>query len=163
MRDTTTPRGPFDTPEQVFAAAAALRDAVRAVDPDDRLAEQTRARWIDIRAHYIISTLTACGVELGEQDERTVRWMAAMLDQPETIVLLDWVKRARHAAELVAAEAAAEPEACGRCSAPFDPDDTAFDGRARYRNTLFCRGCIDQCHEADADHRCIICMADGAR
>jgi hypothetical protein len=134
-----TPRGPFETPEQVFAATAPLRAAVHAIDPDDRLAEQTRAHWVDIRAHYIISTLTACGVELGEQDERTVRWMAATMDQPETIVILDWVKRARQAAEPVEAEDDPGP-ACGRCGHAFDPTDTRFDGRARYRNTLFCRG-----------------------
>jgi hypothetical protein len=98
MTDYLTPRGPFNTPDEVDAAAQPLRDAVRAVDPDDQLFETARARWIDIRAHHIISTLTACGVELGAQDERTARWAAATLDQPECTIFLDWVKRTRAAA-----------------------------------------------------------------
>ncbi|NUO43684.1 MAG: hypothetical protein HOV82_16800 [Streptomyces sp.] len=49
-------------------------------------------------------------------------------------------------------------EACGKCRRPFDPADTRHDGRARYAETPYCRGCIDLCHEADAFHCCVICQ-----
>jgi hypothetical protein len=54
---------------------------------------------------------------------------------------------------------AVEPaEACGKCKTPFDPADTRFDGHARYRDTPYCRGCVDACHDNEiADHRCVIC------
>lgn len=47
---------------------------------------------------------------------------------------------------------------CARCTVPFDPDDTAFDGTAEHGSTGFCRGCIDNCGEGGADHRCVICV-----
>ncbi|MFF1604186.1 hypothetical protein ACFVYV_43375 [Streptomyces mirabilis] len=54
--------------------------------------------------------------------------------------------------------AIAVSEACGKCKRPFDPADTAFDGRARYHLTPYCRGCVDLCHDTEiADHRCVIC------
>jgi hypothetical protein len=59
--------------------------------------------------------------------------------------------------------AVAESEACGKCKQPFDPADTAFDGRARYHLTPYCRGCVDRCTDNEiADHRCVIC-AEGAQ
>ena len=49
-------------------------------------------------------------------------------------------------------------EMCGKCKTPFDPADTRFDGRARYEETPYCRGCVDLCHDNEiADHRCVIC------
>ncbi|MFI9079171.1 hypothetical protein ACIGW8_22325 [Streptomyces sioyaensis] len=55
-----------------------------------------------------------------------------------------------------------DAETCGRCRLLFDPADTRFDGRARYRETPFCRGCVDACHEStDACHRCPVCTAGG--
>jgi hypothetical protein len=49
-------------------------------------------------------------------------------------------------------------ERCAKCKQPFDPADTAFDGRARYHLTPYCRGCVDLCHDTEsADHRCVIC------
>lgn len=49
-------------------------------------------------------------------------------------------------------------DACGRCHRPFDPADTRFDGRARHRNTPWCRSCVDRCHEStDAFHVCAVC------
>lgn len=50
-----------------------------------------------------------------------------------------------------------EPTHCGRCGTAFDPTDTSFDGRARYRQTPWCNGCIDNCHEGSAEHVCVIC------
>jgi hypothetical protein len=48
--------------------------------------------------------------------------------------------------------------ACGKCRRPFDPADTRFDGRARYGETPYCRGCVDHCRDTEiADHRCVIC------
>lgn len=53
-------------------------------------------------------------------------------------------------------------DACARCGHPFDPTDTTFDGHARERDTLFCRRCVDRCHESeDAGHRCPVCNQDG--
>ncbi|MFG2372592.1 hypothetical protein ACGFY9_14075 [Streptomyces sp. NPDC048504] len=47
---------------------------------------------------------------------------------------------------------------CGKCKKPFDPADTAFDGRAQYAATPYCRGCVDRCRDTEiADHRCVIC------
>jgi len=49
-------------------------------------------------------------------------------------------------------------EACAKCKTPFDPADTRFDGHAQYRETPYCRRCIDLCHDNEiADHRCVIC------
>ncbi|WP_407553116.1 hypothetical protein QOM21_24045 [Streptomyces sp. Pv4-95] len=57
-------------------------------------------------------------------------------------------------------ESTRDAETCGRCSRPFDPTDMRFDGRARYRDTRFCRGCVDICHEStDPFHRCLVCAA----
>jgi hypothetical protein len=47
--------------------------------------------------------------------------------------------------------------ACARCSITFDLNNKAFDGAAEYHSTGFCRGCIDNCHEGDVGHRCVIC------
>jgi hypothetical protein len=47
---------------------------------------------------------------------------------------------------------------CGRCKRVFDPADRRFDGRAQHHQTGHCRECISNCHEAGADHRCVICV-----
>ncbi|CAL9369887.1 hypothetical protein SUDANB140_00831 [Streptomyces sp. enrichment culture] len=53
---------------------------------------------------------------------------------------------------------ASENERCGKCRQPFDPSDTRFDGHARHKDTPYCRGCVDRCHDNEvADHRCVIC------
>ncbi|MFF7067338.1 hypothetical protein [Streptomyces pseudovenezuelae] len=63
-----------------------------------------------------------------------------------------------HPGEDVETPAAVAEEACGKCRQPFDPADTRFDGRARYHETPYCRGCVDRCHDNEiADHRCVIC------
>jgi hypothetical protein len=62
--------------------------------------------------------------------------------------------------KLTAEQAAADERArnrCQRCQKPFDPADTAFDGRARYGDTPHCRSCVDNCHEGSAEHVCVIC------
>lgn len=49
---------------------------------------------------------------------------------------------------------------CGRCKRPFDPADRTYDGAAEDRSAPgYCRGCVDQCHEADAGHRCAVCKS----
>ncbi|MEU8688810.1 hypothetical protein [Streptomyces sp. NPDC048665] len=71
----------------------------------------------------------------------------------------DWL-RGRLAAEQAEAEER-EKNKCGRCRTPFDPTDTAFDGRARHGETPWCRWCVDRCHEStDAFHACPICDPD---
>jgi hypothetical protein len=60
-------------------------------------------------------------------------------------------------------EVAPEPEpvpSCGNCRRAFDPADRSFDGAAEDRSMPgFCRGCVDNCHEADAGHRCTVCKS----
>lgn len=49
-------------------------------------------------------------------------------------------------------------QGCDRCGRSFDSDDPAFDGRAQYQDTQWCRSCVDLCHDAtDAFHVCAIC------
>jgi hypothetical protein len=56
-----------------------------------------------------------------------------------------------------------DDDTCGRCHRRFDPTDTAFDGRAQYRDTRFCRSCVDRCHEStDFAHTCAICARQPA-
>ncbi|MEU0218947.1 hypothetical protein ABZ281_29325 [Streptomyces sp. NPDC006265] len=65
--------------------------------------------------------------------------------------------RSKLAAEQAEAEQR-EKNKCGRCRTPFDPSDMAFDGRARHRETPWCRRCVASCHEStDAFHACPIC------
>lgn len=46
---------------------------------------------------------------------------------------------------------------CARCRWTFDPNDKKHDGRARHRDTQWCRRCVDNCHEGSAEHVCVIC------
>ena len=81
---------------------------------------------------YLIAQLAKRDAETGRGDKA----LQAFLADPETV----------------------PAEACRKCGRPFDPTDTSFDGAARYRETPFCRRCIDNCHEStDAFHRCVIC------
>ncbi|MDH2392338.1 hypothetical protein QCN29_26885 [Streptomyces sp. HNM0663] len=50
-----------------------------------------------------------------------------------------------------------ENNRCRRCRAPFDPADARFDGRARHRETPWCRQCVDNCHDSGSEHVCVIC------
>jgi len=59
--------------------------------------------------------------------------------------------------------AAVTRTACRRCRRPFAPDDKGFDGAAQEGNSGFCLGCVDRCHEAGADHRCVICTPEAAQ
>ncbi|MGW0942926.1 hypothetical protein ACWD4O_10290 [Streptomyces sp. NPDC002623] len=60
-------------------------------------------------------------------------------------------------AEEEAQAAEREKNRCRRCLTPFDPTDTAFDGRARYKDSTWCRWCTDKCHDGGAEHVCQIC------
>jgi hypothetical protein len=52
----------------------------------------------------------------------------------------------------------AVPRTCGRCGNRFDASDPSFDGAAEYRDSGFCRGCVDRCHESsDFAHACPVC------
>lgn len=151
--------GPYETSREAFEDARVLRESVAAADPGNgSMTQAVIAARSRARLQYLRGVLEVCGVQLGAYDKRIAEW-AAGWDLETIQVITGWVERARAAASTKPAE----PVACGRCGGAFDPTDTAFDGRARYAGTLFCRGCIDQCHEADADHRCIICAAGGAR
>ena len=67
----------------------------------------------------------------------------------------DYLRSKLTAEETDAAER--ERNQCRRCRRPFDPADTRFDGRARHRDTAYCRACVDNCHEGGAEHVCVIC------
>jgi len=46
---------------------------------------------------------------------------------------------------------------CRRCGVLFDLEDKRFDGHAEDDILGYCCGCVDNCHEGGADHRCVIC------
>lgn len=74
------------------------------------------------------------------------------------------VRSAKDVAAAVGAKAGVGVGRCGRCRRPFDPADTRFDGHAEYRDSGYCRSCIDLCHNTEiADHRCPICAGAGER
>lgn len=51
-----------------------------------------------------------------------------------------------------------ETAACSACRRDFDPADPSLSGAARYRDTPWCRRCVDRCHDTEiADHRCPVC------
>ena len=62
--------------------------------------------------------------------------------------------------KLTAEQAEADERAkntCSRCHRPFDASDTRFDGRARHKDTPFCRSCTDNCADGGTEHLCVIC------
>lgn len=169
--------GPYETEADAYADCQHVYEAFRASNERGLMGRMNLERFN--------AAVAAVGVEFGAFDARITSWYAGTFE-PETVqVFIGLLVRAHAAgqdalreeiADLNARIAKLEGEAasqvsplsvdikaCGRCAVPFDPTDTAFDGRARYSKTLFCRGCVDQCHEADAFHRCIICMSGGAR
>jgi hypothetical protein len=66
----------------------------------------------------------------------------------------DWLRHKLTAEETEAAERA--KNRCRRCHRRFDPT-AAWDGRARYASTPWCRSCIDNCREGGTGHMCPIC------
>lgn len=92
---TNTPRGPFDTGAQAFAAAGGLYLAIQQADPGGAMDDQVRAARLAAKVTYVTDTLTAAGVELGAHDEHIARWLARAWDPETTVVVLDWVLRAR--------------------------------------------------------------------
>lgn len=81
---------------------------------------------------------------------------AALAGDPAGLGLEADYLRHQLVAEQVEAEKR-EKNRCGRCRTPFDATDTAFDGRARHRDTPWCRWCIDNCADGGTDHACPIC------
>ncbi|QBI56861.1 hypothetical protein [Streptomonospora litoralis] len=53
-------------------------------------------------------------------------------------------------------------DACVNCGATF-VNNISFNGAAQYRDTRWCRRCIDRCHEGGADHKCPICTTEETR
>jgi hypothetical protein len=47
--------------------------------------------------------------------------------------------------------------ACRRCNVPFDPDNRLHGEAAQCGESPWCCDCVDDCHEGDAGHRCVIC------
>lgn len=47
--------------------------------------------------------------------------------------------------------------ACARCGSLFTSPGEPRDEHSRHAGSPWCRGCIDQCHEAGDGHQCVIC------
>lgn len=105
MSPVSRPRGPFHTVNDVIEAAEPLRAALAAARASDQAADRMRKRRTTVRTRHITGALTACGVELGELDRRVVRWLASVGDAEESVVVSDWILRARQAAEPSTGEA----------------------------------------------------------
>jgi len=90
-------------------------------------------RRLQAQRKYLIAQLAKRETETGRGDQALKEFLA----NPETV----------------------PSEACAKCKTPFDPDDTRFvDSKARYKETPYCRDCVDRCHDSnDAFHRCVIC------
>lgn len=97
MTATSQPLGPFHTIDEAIAAAEPLRAALAAARASDQAADRMRKRRTAVRSRHISGALAACGVELGELDRRIVRWLASVGDAEETVVIADWILRARQA------------------------------------------------------------------
>lgn len=99
--------------------------------------------WYAIAVHglppHLIGVTQARGLEEGESMTRECIALLLDVDKDSFDVIL--------------------AEGCASCCNPFDPTDTRFDGRARYRdNKPWCRACVDRCHDNEiADHRCAVC------
>jgi hypothetical protein len=108
---------------------------------DERATSEVAARnWL--RAAVRAGLLAPVEDDEAEDD-------APIVMQSDSVYLDPAVRAAVHA------ECAAT---CGKCSQPFDPADTRFDGHAEDRSTPgYCRSCVDRCHDGDSDHRCPIC------
>jgi hypothetical protein len=84
--------------------------------------------------------------------------LTAEEESPAVAELLDSMLAFPGVDGVVGMPSAPAAEACGKCRQPFDPDDTRFDGHARYHLTPYCRSCVDRCHDTEiADHQCVIC------
>jgi len=97
MSEQRKVHGPYDSRAEAFAAAAPLNDAIRAADPGlGPMTDAIRAARLKVRVDYLVSALTAAGVELGAYDARIAAWLADW--ETETLqVLVGWIERA-HAA-----------------------------------------------------------------
>ncbi len=81
---------------------------------------------------------------------------AALAEDPADLSwYIDYLRRRMAAEEAAAAEQGAA--AVRRCLRDFAPSDPRFDGQARYRETPWCRMCVDNCHDGGAEHVCRIC------
>lgn len=124
-------------PTEADGMRALLEAILEAVTLPYDIAEH--ARRLETRADWVRATVKGALAE----DPANIGWNAGFL-------------RGRLAAEEAEAAERAKNR-CQRCRKPFDPADTAFDGRARYRDTPHCRSCVDNCHEGSAEHVCVIC------
>ena len=97
------------------------------------------ARRLESRTDWVRTTVKGAL----QEDPSGIGWNAGYL-------------RSRIAAEQAQADERAKNQ-CARCRTPFDPADARFDGRARHRDTAYCRSCVDNCHDGGTEHVCVIC------
>lgn len=97
MTAISQPLGPFHTVEQLIEAAEPLRAALTAARVSDQAANRMRKRRNAVRARHITDALAECGVVLGELDRRVAHWLASVGDAEESVVVADWILRARQA------------------------------------------------------------------
>jgi hypothetical protein len=97
MTAISQPLGPFHTIDDAIEAAEPLRAALAAARASDQAADRMKQRRTTVRARHITGALAQCGVELGELDRRVARWLASVGDAEESVVVSDWILRARQA------------------------------------------------------------------
>ncbi|MFJ1667336.1 hypothetical protein ACIOK4_13300 [Streptomyces bottropensis] len=121
--------------------ARALRNLLTAVLEAVTLPHDTaeHARRMQTRADWVRATLKGALAD----DPADIGWNA------------DYLRSKLTAEETEAADRA--KNRCARCRNPFNQDDPAFDGRARHRDTPYCGGCVDACHDGGTEHVCVIC------
>lgn len=142
-----------------------MRDATRLPDADTRaLLQQIAARLTAERPNHPMRdgirtalALTFATRRHGYGTDRATRAEELLLAHAPAVEL--GMTRRQYAEELrQAAEGGTQKPPCARCGKPFDPADTRFDGKARHRNSPWCRSCVDRCHEStDAFHVCPVC------
>lgn len=94
------PCGPYATRRDARIDGQPLREAVRAVDPDDEATSETAEAAHEARrraaADYVTGRLRHLGVGLGAYDEHVAAWVSGW--EPEVVaVILGWTERARAA------------------------------------------------------------------
>lgn len=145
-----------DGVRDLLAATLEALDVPFAAADDDR-GERQYVRLLQLRAAHLRGALDAV-LDLSARPDIAARVVRqATADTPVTYRVHAPAGKDTSGADQAPAGESTQPAACGRCRTPFDPADTRWDGPGRYGKTPWCRRCVDNCHEAGADHRCVIC------
>jgi hypothetical protein len=85
--------GPFDTSQDAYDDAEALRGLLEAVNRSGARGDVWRGERAKVRTAYLLGVLDAAGVELRAYDRRIVDWVAGW-DVETMQVIADWITRA---------------------------------------------------------------------